>query len=83
MHWVSKYNLKCDRILDIAIACGNKDLAERILRLFRPDATFYYKPSAAQPKEECYKDVYAHYTNDSKNAAKKKYDEAVRSGAFN
>ena len=86
MDWVSKYNLKCDRILDIAIACGNKDLAERILHLIRQDATFYYKPTAASHddryKEE-YKDVYAHYTNDSKEAAQKKYEEAVRNGAFN
>ena len=28
-------------------------------------------------------DVYAHYTSTSKDAAQKKYDEAVKSGAFN
>ena len=67
--WVSNFNLRCDRILDIAIACGNKDLAERILRLFRQDVT--------------YREGVVHYINDSKDAAQKKYDEAVRSGAFN
>ena len=29
-----------------------------------------------------YKDIYAHYTNTSIDAAQKKYDEAVKSGAF-
>ncbi len=82
MQGVSKFNLKCDRILDIAIACGNKDLAEKILRLIRQDATFYYKPSSSSPEDENYKDVYAHYTNESQNAAKKKYEEAVRDGVF-
>jgi len=83
MNWVSKFNLKCDRVLDIAIACENKELAEKVMTLIRPNATFYYKPSSQHANDSDYKDVYAHYTTDSKDAAQKKYEEAVKSGAFN
>lgn len=80
--WVSQYNLMLDKILDISIATGNESLAKRLLHLFRQDATTIYKPAAGRNKDDDYKDVYAHYTNDSKNTAQKKYQEAVRSGAF-
>ncbi len=81
--WCSYFNMKCDRVLDLAIVFGNKELAEQVIRLIRQDASFIYKPSSQHPRNSDYKDVYAHYTNDSKDAAKKKYDEAMASGAFN
>lgn len=77
--WCSNHNSKCTSLLNIAIACGNKGLAQKIIHVFRPDPELSIKI-----KENGYEyDVYAHYTNTSIEAAQKKYDEAVKSGAFN
>ena len=76
--WCGNYNSQCTSLLNIAIACGNKSLAQKLLNVFRPDPEMILKKSG---KESF--DVYAHYTNSSKAEAQKKYDEAVKSGAFN
>ena len=75
--WCGNHNSTCSSVLNIAIACGNQSLAKKILHCFRQDPELQQK----ETKGHDY-DVYAHYTNDSKNAAIKKYDEAVASGAF-
>ena len=76
--WCGKFNSRCSNILAIAISCGNQSLAKKILHCFKPDPELLIKDA----KEEYYKDVYAHYTKTSIDAAQKKYDEAVKSGAF-
>ena len=77
--WCHKYNIKCNSILNFAITSKNEDLAKKILPLFRPDPYTRLEES----KDEDLYDVYAHYTNATKEGAQKKYDEAVKSGAFN
>ena len=74
--WCSSHNSKCNNILSVAIACGNQNLSQKILHCFRSD------PELLLKKGNDY-DAYAHYTNTTKEAAQKKYDEAVKSGAFN
>ena len=78
--WCGEHNSKCTSLLNIAIACGNQNLAKKMIHIFRPDPELLTKEIKG---ERYYFDVYAHYTNVSKNAAQKKYDEAVKSGAFN
>ena len=80
IEWCANYNSKCNKVLDIAITYGNQGLAKKILRCFRPDAELLKKDIKGNSG---YCDAYAHYTNASKNAAQKKYDESVESGAFN
>jgi hypothetical protein len=85
VEWCSGYNLKCDRILDLAISINNQDLAKKILEMFKPDATY----DKRRCKSESYKDIfpqyfdaYAKYTNESKTKALQKYNNAVKSGVF-
>jgi len=82
--WCGNHNSRCTSILSIAIACGNQSLAQKILHSFRPDPELLLKGNRKNQYEDKYDtyDVYAHYTNASKDAAQKKYDEAVASGAF-
>lgn len=80
IQWCGNHNSKCSSILNIAIACGNQSLAKKILHCFRPDPELIIKD---REKDGNLKDVYAHYTKNSIDAAQKKYDEAVKSGAFN
>lgn len=77
MYWCGNHNSECTTLLGIALACGNQSLAKKVLLTFRPDPELDLK--LVEPK---YYDVYAHYTNTSKNAAQKKYDEAVAAGVF-
>lgn len=82
--WCGNHNSRCSNILGIAISCGNQSLAKKILHSFRSDPELELKLCKKEEKGESdYYDVYAHYTNTSKEAAQKKYDEAVKSGAFN
>lgn len=82
--WCGNHNSRCSNILGIAISCGNQSLAKKILHSFRSDPELRLVNS--RPKSDRYYDdyydVYAHYTNASKEAAQKKYDEAVKSGVF-
>ena len=80
IQWCGNHNSKCSSILNIAIACGNQSLAKKILHCFRPDPELIIKD---REKDGNLKDIYAHYTKTSIDAAQKKYDEAVKSGVFN
>ena len=81
--WCGNHNSRCSAILNIAIACGNQSLAKKILHCFRPDPEMQLKENRKDETGSIYYDVYAHYTNVSKETAQKRYDEAVKSGAFN
>lgn len=78
--WCKSFNSKCSHLLDIVIVCKNQDLAQKLLHSFRPDPELQTKDIKGN---DGYCDIYAHYTNTSKETAQKKYDEAVKSGAFN
>jgi len=81
--WCGKFNTRCSNILAIAISCGNHSLAKKILHCFKPDPELLIKDAKKGEHDyDDYKDIYAHYTNTSIDAAQKKYDEAVKSGAF-
>lgn len=80
--WCGAHNSKCNNILGVAIGCGNQKLASKILHLFRNDPELKLIETRDDRGSKYY-DVYAHYTNSSIDAARKKYDEAVKSGAFN
>ena len=82
--WCGEHNSKCSHLLSIAIACGNQSLAKKILLCFRSDPELMLKLLNRKNRwGEIQYDIYAHYTNASKDAAQKKYDEAIESGAFN
>ena len=82
INWCKDFHNKCNTVLTSAIACGNQDLAEKTLRCYRPDPEFLFKNKKELSGNDVICDVYAHYTNASKDAAQKKYDEAVKSGVF-
>jgi len=84
--WCANYNAKCNTVLRIAIATGNQSLSKKILHLFKNDPEIVLKNKRTDKDPDFiypFWDVYAHYTNGSRIAAKKKYDEAVKAGAFN
>ena len=81
--WCGDYNSNCNNVLNIAIACGNQSLAMKTIHCYRLDPELELKLCKKEEGEVDHYDVYAHYTNTSKDAAQKKYDEAVKSGAFN
>ena len=80
--WCGVFNTKCNTLLSTAIASDNQSLAEKIIRCYRPDPEILLK-NKRKKEGDIYFDAYAHFTNTSKEAAQKKYDEAVKSGAFN
>ena len=83
--WCGKHNTRCTSILNTAISCGNQNLAQKVLHSFRKDPEMLLKNKHKEDETDSgyFYDVYAHYTNASKDAAQGKYDEAVASGAFN
>ncbi len=92
---IDKHNENCRKLLYMAISAGNKELANKALRLFAKDILIYKGGSSQQLPDgrwatkapngvwvdgnHCY---VAKYTEDSKIEAQKKYQDAVRSGAF-
>ena len=76
--YVGKFNGICDDVLHNSISTGNRYLAEKILTL--------YKPTLTRTLEESHffsTDAYRYsYSNEMQVAARKRFDEAVRMGAF-
>ena len=66
----AKFNSRCLQILEMAVATDNQDLAKRMVNLIKPDAEITSKKRG----KDSY-DIYAHYTNHSKDAAQKKYEK--------
>ena len=84
MSSIKEYNKMLDNLLVQAIRSGNKNVSKSLLLEYYDDAGVIYKrPNDKEYRNQSgYKDVYVKYTKNSKNAAKKKYDEAVKMGAF-
>ena len=85
-NWLPKYNQLCDRLLDIAIANKNNYLAQKLLPLFKKNIETVVAGSNGERAGDgeavkYYSSYVRHYTADI-DAAKKKYQDAVRSGAF-
>jgi hypothetical protein len=85
-NWLSEYNQICDRVLDFAISNQNNYLAQKVLPLFKKNIETVVAGPGGEvagdgEKVEYYSCYVRHYTADI-SAARKKYQEAVRSGAF-
>lgn len=80
------FNKKCENILDIAIASGNQYLAQKVLMCFKQNIETMTGGTDVKAPDGTRVDgvhSYVWYTNADKDKAQKKYDEAVKSGAFN
>jgi len=80
------FNKKCENILDIAIASGNQYLAQKVLMCFKQNIETIAGGTDVKAPDGTRVDgfhSYVWYTNADKDKAQKKYDEAVKSGAFN
>lgn len=77
--YTNRYNSKCLSILNTAISVGNQEVAEGIISMIKEDAGSITK----QPSNEYDEPTkYVHYTTESKDKAKKLYEEAVKEGKF-
>ncbi len=75
--FVTRFNRLCDEILSISILYNNKEMAKQILLLYKEDCSPHYKKDG---DEDHY---YYDFSNSSKNAALKKYNDAVKTGLLN
>lgn len=79
MSYVNRFNSKCLSILNTAISVGNQEVAEKVLSMIKEDAGSVTK----QPSNEYDEPTkHVHYTTESKDKAKKLYEEAVKEGKF-
>lgn len=83
--WTQHYNRLCDNILSLAINRKNRSLAQSILLQY-VDNVEAIKGDYDGVKVNGVKidgnHGYIKYTSEDRDAAKKKYEEAVKSGAF-
>lgn len=75
---IKRFNKRCDNVLDLAIATKNKELCAKILTLYKADINVREDYSRAESLY--FEEPILVYK--SKEIAQKKYDEAVKSGAF-
>lgn len=77
--FTKRYNRICDEILKIAIFYKNKDMAEQIIKLYKQNNDFEHEWCGKTDK------YIAHITNSwsSRDAAKRKLQEAIDNGEFN
>ena len=95
---VIDFNNDCKVVLDIAITSGNRYLAKKVLNCFRQniedmtgrssyesvgDRLITRGEKAPDGTEVDGNHSYVWYSNTDKNEAQKRYNEAVKSGAFN
>ena len=77
--FVTRYNRLCDEILDVSIVYNNGEMAKRILGLYKEDCSFVGDKTYASGDM----DWFFKFSNDSKNAATKKYNDAIKNGLLN
>lgn len=88
--YVNRFNSKCLSILNTAISVGNQDVAEKIIPMIKEDANIvkkmekkiYGRRSNGEIHYTESEESYVHYTTESKDKAKKLYEEAVKEGKF-
>lgn len=88
--YVNRFNSKCLSILNTAISVGNKEVAEKIISMIKDDASTItkkkkgdvYHLSNGKDDYNEYNTDYVHYTTESKDKAKKLYEQAVKEGKF-
>lgn len=89
-NYVNRFNSKCLSLLNTAISVGNKEVADRVLSMIKDDAStitkkkkedeLHYDDGTSHFSMENYD--YVHYTTESKDKAKKLYEQAVQEGKF-
>ena len=84
--WTQHYNRLCNNILTLAINRKNRSLAQSILLQYvdnveaiKGDSDGYLKVNGVKVDGN---HGYIKYTSEDRDSAKKKYDDAVKSGAF-
>jgi len=86
--WVKRYNTKCDEILSLAIQNKNEYLAKKVLGMFKQnmegETGGHNEKIVVKGKTITFdgNHGYVWYTNEDIDAAQKKYNQAVKSGAF-
>lgn len=88
--YVNRFNSKCLSILNTAISVGNKEVAEKIIPMIKEDANIvnkmekkiYGHRSNGEIDYTDSEESYVHYTTDSKDKAKRLYEQAVQEGKF-
>jgi len=85
--WTQHFNRLCDNILSLAINRKNQDVAKMILLKYVDNVEVTRGESGGGVKVNGVRvdgnHGYINYTSADRDTAKKKYDEAVKSGAFN
>ena len=89
---LSRFNRKCDIAMDLAIVFKNQSLAKSVLVLYKDELHAVLGDNYSGRKEAVANvrgkkimvgnEGYAWYESNSKNAAQKKYNEAVKNGVF-
>ena len=86
---IKRYNEKCNIILDLSILLGKQSMAKKVLSYYKDNMHIEkaYKGDKITVKGKPFKfeksySCYVWYDTDDKAAAQKKYDEAVKNGAF-
>lgn len=83
MSYVNRFNSKCLSILNTAISAGNQEIAEKVLSMIKEDAGTVTKNRDVLGEAYYTEDLkLAHYTTESKDKAKKLYEQAVQEGKF-
>ena len=74
--FVTRFNRLCDEVLNISILNKNKEMAETILALYKEDCSAPYKKDGDDGH------YYFDFSYSSKEAADKKFREAVENGTL-
>jgi hypothetical protein len=74
--FVTRYNRLCDEILNVSILYKNSDMARQILSLYKEDCSFVGDKTYANGDMDWYFKV----SNSSRDAATKKYNDAIKNG---
>ena len=83
---IKRYNQKCDIVMDLAMLYGNKSLAKKVLTIYKDNMHFecslYGDTRTIHGKTMEIEGGYIWYDSSDKDAAQKRYNEAVKNGVF-
>lgn len=81
-NWTVHFNRLCDQILTLAINRKYKDVARNVLMQYVDNYVIIDGKADINGVHVSYGESYINYTSDDRDAAKKKYEEAVALGLF-
>lgn len=82
LYWTVHFNRLCDQILTLAINRKYKDVARNVLMQYVDNYEMTDGKADINGVHVSYGDAYINYTSADRDAAKKKYEEAVALGLF-